>query len=156
MLSLLNDFPGKEAPLLPKRDLKAPAPERFIVPTGDGVNIGLTRYQGGTKGPVMLAPGFSVKASSFATDTVEENLVETLCANGYGVWLFDYRASADSGNSTETLPEFTIDDIVEQDWPAATRFVLGDRREDLQGMVHCVGSMSLLMAIAAGWVDCFR
>ncbi len=157
MLSLLNDFPSKEVPFLPKRDLQAPALERFIVPTGDGVKIGLTRYRGGSKGPVMLAPGFSVKASSFATETVEENLVETLCAKGYDVWLFDYRASADSGNCPETPPEFTIDDIVEQDWPAATRFVLDTTgAKDMQAMAHCVGSMSVLMAIAAGKVDCFR
>ncbi|MBX7495268.1 GMC family oxidoreductase N-terminal domain-containing protein [Qipengyuania sp. 6B39] len=157
MLALLNDFAGKEAATQVHRALRAPAPEKFVVPTGDGVTIGLTRYRGGPKGPVMLAPGFSVKASSFATPTVEENLVETLCGKGYDVWLFDYRASGDSGNSTERPPELTIDDIALLDWPAATRFVL-DRTgaKDLQGMVHCVGSMSLLMAIAAGKVDCFR
>ena len=51
------------------------------MPTADGWKVALTRYQGGAKGPVLLAPGFSVKALSFATDTVARNLVEELCAN---------------------------------------------------------------------------
>ena len=46
-------------------------------------------------GPVILAPGFSVKASSFAIDTVDQNLVEYLTARSYDVWLFDYRAGID-------------------------------------------------------------
>jgi cholesterol oxidase len=113
-----------------------------------GFAIRLTRYPGGERGPVVLAPGFSVRASSFATDTVDENLVEHLCAHHYDVWLFDYRASPDSGSP---IAPYTIDDIARIDWPAATQFILqrtGAR--DLQAVAHCVGSMSLLMALLAG------
>jgi pimeloyl-ACP methyl ester carboxylesterase len=105
----------------------------------------------------VLAPGFSVRASSFATPTVDENLTESLVAQGYDVWLFDYRASADSGNDTEHPPEFTIDDIARHDWPAAIaeiRSVTG--ADSVQAVAHCVGSMSLLMGIGAGWVTHVR
>jgi choline dehydrogenase-like flavoprotein len=157
MLATLNDFAGKDAASLSLRTLRLPPPERHVVPTGDGVNIGLTRYRGGPRGPLVLAPGFSVRASSFATPTIEENLAESLVAQGYDVWLFDYRASADSGNDTEHPPEFTIDDIARYDWPAAVakiRAVTGV--DSVQALAHCVGSMSLLMGIGAGWVSHIR
>ncbi|HAL89888.1 MAG TPA: hypothetical protein DCM66_04310, partial [Erythrobacter sp.] len=139
------------------RALRLPPPERHVVPTGDGINIGLTRYRGGPRGPLVLAPGLSVRASSFATPTVEENLTESLVAQGYDVWLFDYRASADSGNDTEHPPEFTIDDIARHDWPAAIRKIRAVTGADsVQAIAHCVGSMSLLMGIGAGWVSGVR
>jgi pimeloyl-ACP methyl ester carboxylesterase len=105
----------------------------------------------------VLAPGFSVRASSFATPTVDENLTESLVAQGYDVWLFDYRASADSGNDVERPLEFCIDDIARYDWPAAVekiRSVTG--ADSVQSIAHCVGSMSLLMGIGAGWVSHVR
>ena len=98
-----------------------------------------------------------MRASSFATPTVEENLAESLVAQGYDVWLFDYRASADSGNDTEHPPEFTIDDIARHDWPAAIRKIRAVTGADsVQAIAHCVGSMSLLMGIGAGWVSGVR
>ncbi|MEH6660046.1 MAG: GMC oxidoreductase [Parasphingorhabdus sp.] len=157
MLATLNDFASKDAEFLLSRTMHLPPPERHIVATGDGVNIGLTRYRGGSRGPLVLAPGFSVRASSFATPTVDENLTESLVAQGYDVWLFDYRASADSGNDTEHPPEFTIDDIARHDWPAAIatiRSVTGS--DSVQALAHCVGSMSLLMGISGGWVTHVR
>ncbi|PHR19861.1 MAG: hypothetical protein COA41_06830 [Sphingopyxis sp.] len=157
MLATLNDFASKDAATLFPRTMHLPPPEHHVVATGDGVNIGLTRYRGGARGPLVLAPGFSVRASSFATPTVDENLTESLVAQGYDVWLFDYRASADSGNDSEHPPEFTIDDIARHDWPAAIatiRSVTG--ADSVQALAHCVGSMSLLMGIGAGWVTHVR
>ena len=157
MLATLNDFAGKDAALLSPRAMHLPPPERHIVPTDDGVNIGLTRYRGGARGPLVLAPGFSVRASSFATPTVDKNLAESLVAEGYDMWLFDYRASADSGNDTEHPPEFSIDDIARYDWPAATAKIRALTGADsVQALAHCVGSMSLLMGIGAGHVTHVR
>ena len=151
LLADLNNFPAQDAPGLARRMLRAPEPQVHHLPVGDparGFQVRLTRYLGGTRGPVVLAPGFTVRASSFATDTVEQNLVEALCAQGYDCWLFDYRASADSGSP---VAPFTIDDIAREDWPAAVRFILQTSgARDLQAMVHCVGAMSLLMALLDG------
>jgi choline dehydrogenase-like flavoprotein len=157
MLATLNDFPGQQAAQLRHRTLDAPEATRHLVPTADEWNVALTRYRGGAKGPVLLAPGFSVKASSFAADTVARNLVEELCAADYDVWLFDYRASADSGNPVDPPKPFTIDDIAQHDWPAAVDFVRAQTgAESVQAMAHCVGSMSLLMALSAGHVSSIR
>lgn len=148
MLSDMNNFPARPGARAPVRPLKAPAPALYPIALKDGFFIKLTRYQGGNKGPVILAPGFTVKASSFAVDTVQQNLVEFLCANDYDVWLFDYRASPDSGSP---IKSFTIDDIATIDWPVATAFVLKTSgAPSLQVMAHCVGSMSLLMALLKG------
>lgn len=148
LLADLNNFPALDLARLPRRALRAPAPVPHSVEVGGGFKIKLTRYAGGARGPVVLAPGFSVRASSFATDTVEQNLVEALCARGYDVWLFDYRASPDSGSP---VAPFTIDDIARVDWPAAVRFILeATGAPDLQAIAHCVGSMSLLMALLEG------
>ena len=148
LLADLSNFPALDLPQLQRRALRAPVPVTHRVDVGDGFEIKLTRYAGGARGPVVLAPGFSVRASSFATDTVEQNLVEALCARGYDVWLFDYRASPDSGSP---IAPFTIDDIARIDWPAAVRFILeATGAPDLQAIAHCVGSMSLLMALLDG------
>src|SRR5439155_212764 len=46
---------------------------------------------------------------------------------------------------------YTIDDIATIDWPTATAFVLKETgARDLQVLGHCVGSMSLLMALLKG------
>jgi hypothetical protein len=43
--------------------------------------------------PVILAPGFMTATAAFAADTVSTDVVEYLTAQGYDVWLFDYRGS---------------------------------------------------------------
>jgi cholesterol oxidase len=115
---------------------------------GGDAFLRLTRYRAGDKGPVMLASGFGMSSHSFLTPTIEKNLTEYLAGAGYDVWLFDYRAGIDLPSSGT---EFTIDDIARVDWPLAARKVLEETgRDDLQAFGHCVGSVSLQMAILAG------
>jgi cholesterol oxidase len=115
---------------------------------GDDACLRLTRYHAGDKGPVMLAAGFGMSSHSFLASTIEQNLTEYLAGRGYDVWLFDYRAGIDLPSAGT---EFTIDDIARDDWPAAVRKVLEvTGREDLQAFGHCVGSVSLQMAILGG------
>ena len=115
---------------------------------GSDAFLRLTRYKAGDKGPVMLAAGFGMSSHSFLASTIEQNLTEFLAACGYDVWLFDYRAGIDLPSAGT---EFTIDDIAREDWPAAVRKVLDETgRDDLQAFGHCVGSVSLQMAILAG------
>lgn len=155
LLANLNNFPAQQAatnvPPRPRRTLELPEPQRFDVELADGFRNRLTRYQGGSKGPVIVAPGFSIRAASFALDTVERNLAESLVASGYDVWLFDYRASPDSGNPTDPPAPFTIDDIALLDWPAAIAKVQAvTGKPSIQALTHCISAMSLLMALAAG------
>jgi cholesterol oxidase len=127
-------------------------PECYEEQVGDGARIRLHRYRGGGRGPVILAPGFGVKASSFLTQTVDDNLVAFLCRREYDVWLLDYRASPEFldpiGPDAKATAEFTIDDIARFDWPTAIDKVCAvTEREQVQVVVHCVGSLSFLMAM---------
>ena len=93
-----------------------PPAEVHAVPTSDGTEVRLTRYKFGTKGPLVLAPGYGNAARAFAIDTVPKNWVQYLGEHGYDVWLLDYRASPDLPSS---FTQFTVDDIALRDWPAA-------------------------------------
>jgi cholesterol oxidase len=115
---------------------------------GGDAFLRLTRYRAGDKGPLMLAAGFGMSSHSFLASTIEKNLTEFLAECGYDIWLFDYRAGIDLPSSGT---EFTLDDIARDDWPTAVRKVLDETgREDLQAFGHCVGSVSLQMAILGG------
>jgi pimeloyl-ACP methyl ester carboxylesterase len=120
----------------------------YTVPTSDGTEVRLTRYQMGSKGPIVLAPGYGNAARAFTVDTVPKNWVQYLGEHGYDVWLLDYRASPDLPSS---WTQFTVDDIALRDWPAAIATVRRETGQDtVQAMGHCVGGLSLFMAIGGG------
>lgn len=124
------------------------APEIHDVPTSDGTEIRLTHYALGSKGPIVLAPGYGNAARAFALDTVPKSLVSYLGDNDYDVWLHDYRASPDLPSSQT---QFTVDDIATRDWPAAIDFIRAETgAESVQALAHCVGGLSLFMALGAG------
>jgi cholesterol oxidase len=124
-----------------------PAPP-IAVSTSDGYRIHLTRYRGGRSGPVILAAGLGVAASSYAADTVETNLVEYLCARGWDVWLLDYRASP---VFPPPATPFSIDDIARRDWPAAVEAVRDKTGEqEVQILAHCVSALALVMSLLDG------
>ena len=135
-----NRMDPTKPPARKKRPLRMNAPEIYYPMTSDNVQLRLTRYRGGTKGPVMMSPGFGVSTMSFSTDTVDTNLPEYLYAKGYDVWLFDYRASPDLP-SASTM--FSLDDIAQKDYPVAVAKVLEiTGAKSLQVIAHCVGSMT--------------
>src|SRR5581483_9410751 len=131
-----------------ERQARLPPGEEFDVPTSDGTHVRLTRYALGGKGPVVLAPGYGNKARAFALPTVHTNFVEFLGANGYDGWLLDYRSSP-ALPSART--QFTVDDIATRDWSAAIDTVRRETgAESVQALAHCVGGLSLFMALGAG------
>ena len=101
-----NELQPVGAPRL-KRALKMSAPDVHFFSTSDGVELRLTRFNGGGKGPVLLSPGFGTSTLAYTIDTVDTNLPEALFASGYDVWLFDYRASPDLPSAHT---QFTLDD----------------------------------------------
>lgn len=147
ILARQNAFnPG--APPRRRRPLRAGAPEVHFIKTSDGVELRLTRYQGGKKGPLILSHGLGVSSLIFSIDTIETNLVEYLFAYGYDVWLLDYRASIELSAS---LGQFTADDVATKDYPAAVaavRQITG--APTVQMVVHCWGSTTFFMAMLAG------
>ena len=137
-----------DAPPRKKRPLRVDAPEVYGFGASDGVQLQLTRYRGGSKGPVILSHGLGVSSLIYSIDTIDTNLTEYLFAHGYDVWLLDYRSSialpASSGLASG-------DDIATKDYPAAVNKV----REltgaaSVQMVVHCWGSTTFFMAMLAG------
>ena len=137
-----------DAPPRKKRPLRAPVPELHPFSTPDGVELLLTRYQGGAKGPVILSHGLGVSSRIFSTDTIDTNLVEFLTGNGYDVWLLDYRASIALPASEQ---ESNGDQIATIDYPAAIATVQQlTGAKTVQMLVHCWGSTTFFMAMLAG------
>ncbi len=131
-----------------KRQLNVGNAEVFKIQTEDDVDIRLTRFQGGDKGPVILSHGLGVSSKIFSLDTIDTNLLEYLYAQNYDVWLLDYRASIDlpAANS-----QFTADDIAKYDYPAAVAKVLMETgAESVQMVVHCFGSTTFFMSMLTG------
>jgi hypothetical protein len=123
-------------------------PAMHDVTTSDGTEVRLTHYAVGTKGPVVLAPGYGNAARVFALDTVPKSFTDYLGEHGYDVWLFDYRASPDLPASAS---QFTADDIAMRDWPAAIAHVRRETgAESVQAVAHCIGGLTLFMAIGGG------
>jgi len=137
-----------EAPPRKKRPLRLGPPEIHYFKTDDGAQLRLTRYQGGRKGPVLLAHGLGVSSLAFSTDLIETNLTEYLSAHGYDVWLLDYRSSIELPYATT---QYTADDVAVYDWPAAVRKVLDvTGTASIQAVVHCYGAITFNMAMLAG------
>lgn len=137
-----------DAPSRVKRPLRAPVPQIYTLHTTDGVQLRLTRYCGGAKGPVMLSHGLGVASTIFTIDTIDTNLLEYLVAHGYDVWLLDYRASIELPSAKE---QFSGDEIARYDYPAAVaeiRRISG--AETIQVVAHCFGATTFAMAMLAG------
>jgi cholesterol oxidase len=133
-----------------KRTLRVGTPEVYFFPTLEKspVQLKLTRYQGGTKGPVMLVHGLGVSSSMFSIDTIDTNLVEYLYAHEYDVWLLDYRSSIELAASNTN---YTGDDIALNDYPAAVDKIREiTNTETIQVIVHCFGATTFFMAMLAG------
>jgi cholesterol oxidase len=131
-----------------RRPLNAPAPEVHFFAAADGAELRLVRFNGGKKGPIVCAPGFSNSTYVFTFDGIDTNFAEYFSGQGYDTWLFDYRASPDLPVSKT---QFSVDDIAALDWPAAIDYV---RKEtgaaDVQVVAHCLGSMTCFMALLSG------
>jgi cholesterol oxidase len=136
------------APPRQKRPLRVDAPTVYTFPAKDGVALRLTRYQGGSKGPVILSHGLGVSSLIFSIDTIETNLLEFLFAKGYDVWLLDFRDSIDLAASSS---ESTGDDVAKNDYPAAVDKVREiTKAKDVQMVVHCWGSTTFFMSMLGG------
>ncbi|MFB0828506.1 alpha/beta fold hydrolase [Brevibacillus laterosporus] len=136
------------APPRKKRSLRTGAPEIHYFVTGDGVELRLSRYRGGDKGPIMLTHGFGVSSIIFSLDTIETNLLEYLYAHGYDVWLLDWRASIE-------LPyhhnQFTLDAVAKFDYPAAiSKIQTVTGAEYIDVLAHCVGAATFTMSMLNG------
>jgi cholesterol oxidase len=123
-------------------------PEIHPLRTSDGVILRLTRYQGGSRGPVLLVHGAGVSSRIFSTDLIETNLLEYLYLHGYDVWLFDFRSSIALAASER---QSNGDQVATIDHPEAVAYVRKITGADtIQAVVHCYGGNTFFMAMLAG------
>lgn len=131
-----------------KRPLRVKSPDIFYFHSADGVQLRLTRYQGGSKGPVILSHCIGVSQLMYSTDTIDTNLLEFLYTHDFDVWLLDHRLSIELPAAHR---QSTMDDVATKDYPSAVNKVLEiSRAKSLQIIAHGVGSSTFTMAMLAG------
>ncbi|KAL9984027.1 hypothetical protein ACROYT_G006282 [Oculina patagonica] len=139
------------APIRKKRPLQlnGATPEVYKCVTEDKVELKLTRYKGGTKGPVILFHGLAMSRGTYNLDTIEPNLTEYLVQHRYDVWLADWRASCDL--PWAIYSDYTLDDCAKYDCPALIDKVLEiTKQKSLQVVAHCIGSIINYGALLTG------
>ncbi|HLU90048.1 MAG TPA: alpha/beta fold hydrolase [Cyclobacteriaceae bacterium] len=100
-----------------------------------------------TNGPVLLVHGAGVRSNIFNPPT-EKNLIQALSAEGYDVWLENWRGSID-------LPpnQWDLDKVAMYDHPAAVKKVVElTGHQEIKAIIHCQGSTSFMIAAALGLV----
>lgn len=119
----------------------------FSAADGFGLNFKHLAAAPGTpnRGPVMMVPGAGVRANLFRPP-LPVTLPEMLSAEGFDVWMLNWRSSID-------LPanQYDLDDAAVLDMPAAVRTIRERTGADtIKAVVHCQGSAAFMMAITAG------
>jgi hypothetical protein len=123
-----------------------------VVPfvAGDGMQLNLIHVRGQkepSRGPVLLVHGAGVRANIFRPP-VATSLVDVLVADGYDVWLENWRASIDFPPSL-----WTLDQAARYDHPSAVQTVLRETgARTTKAIIHCQGSTSFTMSAVAGLV----
>ena len=102
----LYDIYGGVAGERKKRPLRVNAPTVYSLPGGEARH-GLIRYQGGSRGPVLLTAGAGISSQIFSLDTIETNLLEFLFARSYDVWLLDSADGKDRETALAMVKEIT-------------------------------------------------
>jgi cholesterol oxidase len=133
-----------------RRDLNCPPLERIDFAAEDGSGLILHHTSGGSKGPVIVTPGTAMTALTYCIDTVPCNLVEFLVAQGFDVWLFDWRTSPLI--EVHQRP-YTLDDVARYDWPAAVDVVTRRTgKEQVTVLSHCLSSPCFLLSLLRGYL----
>lgn len=121
-----------------------------IVPftAGDGTELNLINVRGvnaPTKCPVILVHGAGVRANIFRAP-VDTTIVDALIAEGYDVWLENWRASIDFPACL-----WTLDQAAQYDHPLAVQKIVAETGSaTIKAIIHCQGSTSFTMSAVAG------
>lgn len=129
-------------------NLGGKTPEVHRIKATDGVQLPLVRFQGGSKGPLLLLHGLGVSSRIFTLDTVDTNMVEFLVAKEFDVWVVDMRYSVMLPLHKE--PGY-IGDAAEKDLPPVVDYILENTGQpDLQLLAHCAGGVTAHAALLGG------
>ncbi len=109
----------------------------------------LEEVQAAERPAVLLNHGAGMRAQMFYGQPRGVSLVDHLLSRGYDVWVQNWRASIDFPPNS-----YTLDEVAEHDHPQAVqtiRDLTGGR--PVRAFVHCMGSVSFLMAAVAGHLE---
>lgn len=98
---------------------------------------------------VMLNHGAGMRAQMYYGQPAGVSLVDHLLSAGYDVWVQNWRGSIDF-----PAHSYTLDEVAEQDHPSAVATVkelTGGKA--IRAFVHCMGSVSFMVAAVAGYLD---
>ncbi|ATB34138.1 esterase [Melittangium boletus] len=127
-----------------------PREERIDFKAGDGRPLNLIRVRGArspVKGPIVLVHGAGVRANIFRAP-IPRTIVDTLVADGYDVWMENWRASIDLEPS-----EWTLDQAAVHDHPKAIEVIARKTGwKDIKAIVHCQGASSFVLSAVAGLI----
>jgi hypothetical protein len=116
--------------------------------SGDGFKCNLINIRGQKfpwKEPVILVHGAGVRANIFLAP-VRETLVDRLIAEGYDVWLENWRASIEFSPNP-----YTLDQAAAYDHPQAVKTIIKETgAKEIKAIIHCQGSTSFMMSAVAG------
>lgn len=139
-----------DAPPREKRQLELgdSQPEVTTLYTLDDYQLLLTRYQGGSKGPLLLVHGTGVSSSIFTLDTIDKNFIEYLVEHEYDVWNLDWRGSA---NLAGCRKQWSCDEVGKYDFRVAIDYILNKTgKPDLQVFIHCAGGIVFYTCLLQG------
>lgn len=124
-----------------------------VVPftAGDGLPLNLVNIrsavQSPTKCPVLLVHGAGVRANIFRAP-VHTSIVDALIAEGYDVWLENWRGSIDFSPNLWTLDQAAL-----YDHPQAVKKIITETgAKTIKAIIHCQGSTSFTMSAVAGLI----
>ncbi|UII25981.1 esterase [Fulvivirga maritima] len=99
------------------------------------------------KGPLLLVHGAGVRANIFNSPTTT-NIIQYALAQGYDVWLENWRASIDLPAS-----EWDLDQAAINDHPAAVQKIVElTGSKTIKAIIHCQGSTSFMISAVLGLI----
>jgi pimeloyl-ACP methyl ester carboxylesterase len=155
-MSATSAIEGKTVPVFPplygvRRPLSCPAPVHHAFKARDGADLQVHHIAGGPKGPLILAPGTAMSGLSFLAGTTDQSFAEFLAAEGFDVWLFDWRTSP---YLAVHRTDYTFDDVARYDWPAVVDYVRAQTGAmQVSVLAHCLSSPCMMLSLVRGYTD---
>ena len=115
----------------------------------DGVKCNLKHLisSNSEKGPVILVHGAGVRANIFNPPS-PDNIISMLAAEGYDVWLENWRGSIEFEPN-----HWNLDQVALNDHPAAIKKIVSiTGASEVKAIIHCQGSTSFMISAALGLV----
>jgi len=119
-------------------------------PGDENIQIELSRWNGGGKGPILLVPGAAVTHNIFSTQLIDNNFVDWILERGYDVFALNHRFSP---NIAASRLQFTVDDLRIDVAYAVKRVREITGVEKLSVVSHCVGALALTMGMLDGLTE---